>query len=56
MNTINCKINLLHDTFAVKSAGNNLAKYIAGRSVHAPMPVAGGFLKIPDNEGKNNTY
>jgi coenzyme F420-reducing hydrogenase alpha subunit len=45
---------LLHDTFAVKSAGNNLAKYIAGRSVHAPLPVVGGFLKIPDNHDKNN--
>ncbi len=43
---------LLHDTFAVKSVGNNLAKYTAGRSVHAPFPVPGGFLKIPDNQGK----
>lgn len=43
---------LLHDTFAVKSAGNNLAKYTAGRSVHAPFPIPGGFLKIPDNNGK----
>lgn len=39
---------LLHDTFTVKAAGNDLAKLIAGRSVHAPLPVAGGFLKIPD--------
>ncbi len=43
---------LLHDTFAVKSAGNNLTKYTAGRSVHAPFPVPGGFLKIPDNNEK----
>jgi len=39
---------LLHDTFEVKAAGNHLAIAAAGRSVHAPFPVAGGFLKTPD--------
>jgi len=40
---------LLHDAFTVKAVGNNLAKLVAGRSVHAPLPVAGGWLKIPDS-------
>lgn len=39
---------LLHDTFQVKSAGNNLGKVIGGRSVHAPWPTVGGFIKLPD--------
>ena len=41
---------LLHDTFSVKGAGNNLSKLIAGRSVHAPFPSIGGFTKIPDKK------
>lgn len=40
---------LLEDALSVKAAGNHLSILIAGRSVHAPYPVAGGFLKIPDN-------
>ncbi len=39
---------LLHDAFAVKAAGNHLAILVAGRSVHAPYPVAGGFLHTPE--------
>lgn len=39
---------LLHDAFAVKSAGNHLAILVAGRSVHAPYPVPGGFSRLPD--------
>lgn len=39
---------LLHDGFAIKSAGNRLATLIAGRSVHAMFPTIGGFLNIPD--------
>lgn len=39
---------LLHDAFAVKGIGNQIAKVIAGRSVHAPLPIPGGFMKIPD--------
>jgi len=41
---------MLHDGFEVKSAGNFLATLIAGRSVHAPFPVIGGFLKFPEKE------
>ncbi len=37
----------LHDALDVKSAGNNLQIYIAGRSVHAPFAAVGGFTKIP---------
>lgn len=39
---------ILHDTFAVKAAGNNLGKLIGGRSIHAPYPTVGGFVKLPD--------
>lgn len=42
---------LLHDGFEVKSAGNFLATFIAGRSVHATYPAVGGFLKFPDQAG-----
>ncbi|MEI8103757.1 MAG: nickel-dependent hydrogenase large subunit [Candidatus Moraniibacteriota bacterium] len=38
---------LLHDAFAVKGAGNHLAILVAGRSVHAPFPMPGGFAHIP---------
>lgn len=41
---------LLHDAFAIKSAGNFLATIIAGRSVHAMYPTIGGFIKFPDEE------
>lgn len=44
--------DLLHDAFAVKAAGNHLAIYTGGRSVHAPFVMAGGFAKIPDMAGK----
>jgi len=39
---------LLHDAFDVKAIGNQIAKLFAGRSVHAPLPVPGGFMKMPD--------
>src|SRR3989344_1022722 len=38
---------LLHDAFAVKEGGNQLANWAGGRSVHAPNPTVGGFLKLP---------
>lgn len=41
---------LLHDGFQVKGAGNALQVAIAGRSVHAPNPTIGGFLKVPTRE------
>ncbi len=44
--------DLLHDAFAVKAAGNHLAIYTGGRSVHAPFVMAGGFAKTPDMNGK----
>jgi coenzyme F420-reducing hydrogenase alpha subunit len=40
----------LEDTFAVKEMGNQLSIVIGGRSVHAPMPTIGGFLKLPKIE------
>jgi sulfhydrogenase subunit alpha len=42
---------LLHDGFAIKSAGNFLATLIAGRSVHAMYPTIGGFIHFPDEAG-----
>ena len=43
--------NLVHEAFQIKGAGNNLSKFIAGKAVHAPYPMVGGFTKIPDKEG-----
>ncbi len=40
----------MHDAFAVKEVGNKLSIVTGGRSVHAPMPVVGGFLKLPTVE------
>lgn len=42
---------LVHDAFAIKEAGNQLAIWSGGRSVHAPLPTIGGFLKVPE-QGK----
>lgn len=42
--------SLIEKAFEVKSAGNELSKLIAGRSVHAPYPQVGGFSKVPTNE------
>ncbi|MFH0952528.1 MAG: nickel-dependent hydrogenase large subunit, partial [Patescibacteria group bacterium] len=38
---------VLHDAFAIKAAGNQLAKIFAGRSVHGVNPTIGGFFKVP---------
>lgn len=38
---------LLNDTFTVKEAGNQLSIVVGGRSVHAPQPTIGGFIKLP---------
>ncbi|MBU0467321.1 MAG: nickel-dependent hydrogenase large subunit [Nanoarchaeota archaeon] len=38
----------LKDSFDVKRAGNKLSTIVAGRAVHAPFPVVGGFANIPD--------
>lgn len=39
---------LLQDSFDIKRVGNNLTKVVAGRAVHATLPVIGGFTKIPE--------
>ncbi len=44
---------LLHDAFAVKEIGNQLAIWSGGRSVHAPTPTIGGFLKLPIQSEQN---
>ncbi|MCX8175133.1 MAG: nickel-dependent hydrogenase large subunit [Candidatus Micrarchaeota archaeon] len=41
---------LIEKALEVKSAGNELSKLVAGRSVHAPYPQVGGFSKTPSNE------
>jgi sulfhydrogenase subunit alpha len=43
--------DLIHQAFEVKSAGNTLSKLIAGKAVHAPYPMVGGYTHIPDKEG-----
>ena len=40
--------DLLEDTFSVKEVGNRLSIVVGGKSVHAPLPTIGGFLKLPD--------
>lgn len=39
----------LHDSFDVKRAGNYLSTIVAGKAVHAPFPLVGGFAQIPKN-------
>ena len=45
---------LLEDTFAVKEVGNQLSLIVGGRSVHAPFPTVGGFIKLPKLEELKN--
>ena len=40
--------DLIRKAFAVKSAGNNLSKVIAGRAIHATFAEVGKFSHIPD--------
>jgi len=40
--------DFLDDAFAVKEAGNQLSIVVGGRSVHAPTPMVGGFIKLPN--------
>ena len=40
----------LHDSFAVKRAGNLLSTAVAGRAVHPPYPIVGGYIKVPDKQ------
>src|SRR3989344_5741980 len=39
---------LLHDSFAIKQLGTDLATIIVGAAIHAPYPTVGGFLTLPD--------
>jgi len=39
---------IVHEALHVKEAGNNLSNLIAGRSVHAPYEIVGGFSKEVD--------
>lgn len=41
---------MLEDTFTVKEVGNQMSIVVGGRSVHAPLPTIGGFIKLPDME------
>ena len=45
---------LLDDAFAVKEVGNQLSLIVGGRSVHAPFPTIGGFIKLPKLEELKN--
>ncbi|NMB69737.1 Ni/Fe hydrogenase subunit alpha [candidate division WWE3 bacterium] len=39
---------LLHDSFDIKRVGSEITDVVIGAAIHAPFPVAGGFLKLPD--------
>jgi coenzyme F420-reducing hydrogenase alpha subunit len=45
---------LLEDCFSVKEVGNQLSIVVGGRSVHAPNPSVGGFIKVPKIEDLKN--
>ncbi len=44
---------LIGSALEVKSAGNELSKYVAGRAVHAPWMMLGGFSQFPDPAKKH---
>lgn len=39
---------LLHDSFDIKRLGSQITDVIIGAAIHAPYPIVGGFLKMPD--------
>jgi sulfhydrogenase subunit alpha len=39
---------LLHDSFDIKKIGTEITNVIIGAAIHAPLPVPGGFLRVPD--------
>jgi sulfhydrogenase subunit alpha len=41
---------LLHDSFEIKQAGNDLSTLVAGRAVHPMLSVVGGFASFPSPE------
>ncbi len=45
---------LLSDAFSVKEVGNRLSIVVGGRSVHAPLPTIGGFVKVPSLQDLKN--
>ena len=45
---------LVASALEVKAAGNELGRYVAGRSVHAPWPVLGGFSNFLDPSKKRD--
>ncbi|MFH1592080.1 MAG: nickel-dependent hydrogenase large subunit [Candidatus Woesearchaeota archaeon] len=40
----------LFDSLEIKRAGNKLSTLVAGRAVHAPFPLVGGYANIPKND------
>ena len=46
---------MIRKAFAIKSAGNNLSKVIAGRAVHATFAEVGKFSHIPDKDDGKET-
>lgn len=38
---------LLHDAFDLKAIGNQLSTVVSGAFVHSPLPIVGGFTKLP---------
>lgn len=46
----NNELQYLKDSFDVKRAGSKLSTIVAGRAVHAPFPMPGGYAQVPDNK------
>lgn len=46
---------MIKKAFAIKGAGNNLSKAVAGRAVHATFAEVGRFSHIPDRESVKKT-
>ncbi len=45
---------LIRKAFAVKAAGNNMSKVVAGRAVHATFAEVGRFSHVPEKEDVRN--
>jgi len=49
--------SLIEKALEVKSAGNELSKLVAGRSVHAPFPAVGGYTRVmTDQQAKEMAH
>ncbi len=44
------ELHFLKDAFDIKRVGNKLSTLVAGRAVHAPYPLVGGYASIPDDK------